>query len=871
MSATLIEHFAGKLDINAASVAAQVLTLNGDGTVANINSASVNVDTEINVAGDIVNGGTGGMLNTSATSIFANDLTAGGISVMSGNVTYDVETNVSVGGDIVVAQGAGVLFDVEQSMSAGDFTNAGNTTVLAGREIEFADFASNSGSVVLDSGAGLVYAYDFLVSDSKIVLSGAGVSVENDLTADVALYQGDEDAKFNVKPDNYEITAGKVDVAGINQNGKLLINSSDINIAGDIVASDLQFVAQKADNGQTIWQNIVIDGNVSGNVDFIGVEKMTINNGGNYVFSPDGMINAAILPNAPGAMNTTDINYWADIDFIDGGSLGQIINPTGDNARALVDIAGTFTAGAVYDDSSLTLGGGALSGGEIGITLHDTIDYGSAIWFLHADNGIQNASPLELVRNLDVRYCNADGSICYNYLDSLNSNNASGEDMPAYISVRDSNADGVLDDMYIVFDPRFDEPVLLNGLKLQTIVERTNDYTSGEYASAGALDNLIAAQLERMQFHNKTPIEVLPLIFQDTNLEAMAQELYLRMEEYTNSTNGVALTNFSRLFQAREMEQLVGGMVLNEHTSFRSFEDYMFNEFIWNRNRALKKAWVDVDYGMFLQNVDGGERTDGHRFSVAGGFDWQQSNTLVLGLTGRVSHISSDLVDSINLGYGKDTVIPGRVHSDVSDTNVALGGYFMKILDEEFRMYGNLFADIHLLEVERTQNFVDEITGDATAFSLISEWGLMHDILNQYIVGNLYARAGYNFGFDMTEKSGGADYMDMQADGYFMLTPGYSLTAQKRIYPSAWFQIRPYASVGVEYDLFGAPDDIKYKFAIADSWTKYGVDMNPLWANIGAGVEMLSANGLQFGLDYRYQYNDAMQLHNIKASLSYRF
>ena len=138
----------------------------------------------------------------------------------------------------------------------------------------------------------------------------------------------------------------------------------------------------------------MIDGNVSGNVDFIGVEKMTINNGGNYVFSPDGMINAAILPNAPGAMNTTDINYWADIDFIDGGSLGQIINPTGDNARALVDIAGTFTAGAVYDDSSLTLGGGALSGGEIGITLHDTIDYGSAIWFLHADNGIQNASPL---------------------------------------------------------------------------------------------------------------------------------------------------------------------------------------------------------------------------------------------------------------------------------------------------------------------------------------------------------------------------------------------------------------------------------------------------------------------------------------------
>ena len=111
----------------------------------------------------------------------------------------------------------------------------------------------------------------------------------------------------------------------------------------------------------------------------------------------------------------------------------------------------------------------------------------------------------------------------------------------------------------------------------------------------------------------------------------------------------------------------------------------------------------------------------------------------------------------------------------------------------------------------------------------------------------------------------------MKSDGYFVFTPGYSLVAQKRIYPSAWFQIRPYASIGVEYDVLGMPDNAKYKFAVADKYTYYDVDTNPFWANIGAGVEFVVANGVQVGVDYRYQYNSALQLHNIKVSGSYRF
>ena len=153
----------------------------------------------------------------------------------------------------------------------------------------------------------------------------------------------------------------------------------------------------------------------------------------------------------------------------------------------------------------------------------------------------------------------------------------------------------------------------------------------------------------------------------------------------------------------------------------------------------------------------------------------------------------------------------------------------------------------------------------------MSEWGLLHDWLNQYVVGNMYARVGYNFGFSVKEKSAGQDYMKLKSDGYFTFTPGYSLIAQKRIYPSVWFQIRPYATIGVEYDVLGATDSVKYKFAPAKAFTSYDVDIDPLWANIGGGVEFLSAMGIQVGIDYRYQYNSDIQLHNIRVSGSYRF
>ncbi|MBR1953463.1 MAG: hypothetical protein IKA25_00090 [Alphaproteobacteria bacterium] len=863
--AGVITHTAGVMDLNANSLSAQSLGVSGaTGSQVNVNAPIVAIAGTAKVSGNFVQGGTGGMLNLTATDFSAQNLTITGDFIAdAGNTTYDVTENVSITGNINVADGSVVSIDAGNRIVASDLTNAGRVQLSAGQGIELDEIINESGAMSIDSGAGLLDFASLVINGGNLTLRGAGMDLDGAIATGANLYQNWgsvlAEKDINIVADDYEITTAGLDVATINQDGKLLINTSDVDVGGDIIASDLQLYAMPRGN----WMNVSVGGNVSGNVDFVGLEKMTI--AGNYMFNDGSQINAAILPHvAGGGANASGINYWASVSLNDDATLGEITNATDGDVRALITVGGKFesdlgTLGALSS-------GGQLGQPQIGIDIFDIVDQGTAIWFLHAEDGVADLATK--IRNLNVSFCNADGSLCYDYLTSLDANNGSGDDLPAYVSVRDVNDDGVSDSLYIVFDPRFGGPVEV--FKIQPIVARTDEHTRGEYVSAGALDNMIAGQLVNKQFYNRTPIEVIPLIFDGTNLSTMANELYNRMEDYVLNRDGDALARFSRLFQVREIEQIAGAIALNEHTSFRSFEDRMFDEFIWNRNRNLNKAWLDVDYGMFYQNIDDGKRADGHRFSVAGGFDWQESNTLVLGLTGRMSHTTSKAGDAMDLSYAGETQF-GDVKIDVADTNVGLGGYLMKILGQKTRLYGNAFLDLHLFDVDRTQNFVDRIDGDGTAFSLMSEWGLMHDILNQYIVGNAYARVGYNFGFSVKEKVAGDDYMRLKSDGYFVLTPGYSLIAQKRIYPSAWFQIRPYASIGIEYDVFGAPDFAKYKFAVADDFTKYDIDIDPLWANIGGGVELLSARGIQFGIDYRYQYNDAIQLHNIKVSGSYRF
>lgn len=869
-----LEQTGGVLDVTGTNLNATYVNIAGDvGTTANLNVDNLSVNGNLRVGADVVHGGVGGMLNTMADYVSAANLNVGGdFRALSGVGThYDIGTNINLGGNLEVANGADITFSANSMFDAADLVNSGNIAIDAGGGISLDKIVSNSGIIDLNSHNMNIGVGALEMNGGNLLLNGASFSLAGDFDTGAMLYQqyagALADKDINVIANKYEISVQKLDVAGINQNGVLVINTSDVDVAGDIVANNLRFVANPAGN----WMNVNVDGNVSGGVGFVGLEKMTI--GGNYTFDSDSVLNAAILPYAAtgAGINETDVNYWATVSLSDDNTLGEITNAA--DGRAMINVAGQLTSGAVYSDDIFSLDtiGTPLKNGQIGISLYDAVDQGTAIWLLHADGGVDNFSLAEQIRNLDVDFCNADGSLCFNYLEALATNNAATDDLPAYISVRDTDGDGQKDSLYVVFDPRFGGPVLLENMKIQPIVGREPDHTTGEYVSAGALDNLLMGQARDKLFLNRTPIEVIPLIFAGTNMEEMANELYNRMEYYVENPDGAGLARFSRLFQVRELEQIAGAVVLNEHTAFRTFEDRMFDEFIWNRNRQLKKAWMDVDYGMFYQNIDDGKHTDGNRFGIMGGFDWQESDTLILGLTGRVSHTSSSAHDAMDLGYRPGENIAGNVNIDVADTNIGFGGYLMHTLGDGARLYGNAFVDFHFLDVTRNQNFVDTIDGDGMAFSLISEWGLMHDILNQYIVGNLYARAGYNFGFNVKEKVMDEDYMRLKSDGYFVLTPGYSLTAQKRIYPSAWFQIRPYASIGVEYDVLGAPDSVKYKFVPAEEFTKYAVDIDPLWANIGGGVEMLSAHGLQMGIDYRYQYNQDIQLHNIKVSGSYRF
>ncbi len=808
------------------------------GNITNSGNAVTEILGSDTAGGDIQLGQllvSGGTLNlkslTGGVATSSVSLTGGTITVDSVTRSITATNNVEIAGSLS-ATGAVASGDGDMSVGAtgtpfvlastsGNITIGGNINVDNGAEIQL--IANN------------ISSHD-VVNNGTMTLGGRSLDVENTFNA-TNLYQ-----KFTGV-----LNAGDVNIDA----DSYRISATDFNLGGNLNATNLTVFAVPATH-----LNANIAGNLSGGVTFANLGQMHV--GGDYAFTDTSKVFANISNKSSMAGLP---NYWSSVSLADG-TLGQITNATSGNG-ALITVDGKFA-------SDLSLGltpSGGIGGGasdQIGIALRELADAGDAIWLVYAQGGITESG--DKLRNLNVVICNASGSICYDYFDGMPAGNSS-----AYLTMRDTDGNGTSDSIYVVFDPRFGGPVEL--FKIQPIVARNAEHTDGEYVSAGALDNIIADQMAKQGFTGRHAIELLPVLFRGTNLETMANELYGRMEHYNTYRDSAPLSRFSRLFQAREIEQVAGSVILNEHTSARSFEDHMLDEFIWNRNRNLKKAWVDAEYGMLFQKVSDGKHADGNRFNITGGFDWQHSNTLILGLAGRVSHTSTDVSDAINLGYTTENpFIAGHVDAKVANTNIGLGGYLMQTLGEKTRAYGNAFLDLHVFDITRHQTFVNgTIDGSGTAFALNTEWGLLHDCLNQYIVGNMYARAGYNFGFSVTEKVGGHDYMKMKSDGYLSFTPGYSLTAQKRIYPSVWFQVRPYATIGVEYDVLGAPDNAKYKFATAKKFTSYDIDIDPLWANIGGGVEMLSVTGFQVGLDYRYQYNQDIQLHNIKVSGSYRF
>ena len=874
-------------------VTGNIVTLNAldlDGGITTITGGQkLVVNNGIDIAGNLVQGtatdvaSTGGMLklaDTGRVEAASLNITAGEFIAKSVASDYVISGAANFGNAISVANGAMVNVTASSIETSGDVTNNGILSLVttgAATGINAGNIINNLG-LTIDTN-GLLTATSFTnsenatatITSNNMNLTGPS-NIQKALNIAHDLYQSYTgplaNGDVNIVNNSYEISASGVSIGGnMNQYGSaaMVINSSDVTVGGDINATNLQIKATPA----TTWSNIKVGGNLSSGVKIYGLEHMTV--GGNYTFDDTSLLHVAVLPYATGVvLNSTIYNYWADVSLNDDSSLGQITNRDNNPNNALIHVDGNFISNisSVADAPD----GAAMVAPQIGITLYDVVDQGSAIWLLYAENGLNDLATK--IRNLNVNFCNSDGSICFNYFDALSpvanaDNNGTSDDLPIYLSVRDYDNDGTTDSLYIIFDPRFGGVVTV--LDTESIVDRMDSATDGEKSAAGAIDDMIAGQLADAGFAPDAPIEAIPLAFAGTNLSDLANELYNRMEQYSLTFDGTPLKNMARLIQPRELEQVTSSIALNEHTSFRDFEDHMFNEFIWNRNRSLNQVWFDADFGMFRQNGSDAKTISGNRFNITAGFDWQNSTKTILGLMARVSHMSSDNSDNIDLSYKPGETIAGHNSMTVADTNIGFGGYLMHALGFKTRVYGNAMIDAHLLDVSREQNYVDDISGNGTAFSLISELGLMHDWLNQYIVGNLYARFGYNFGFSIKEKSADDDYMQLKSDGYFLLTPGYSLIAQKRIYTSPWFQIRPYASIGVEYDVLGAPDVAKYKFAPADKYSKYNIDNDPFWANIGGGLEMLSANGLQFGLDYRYQYNNYIQLHNIKLSGSLRF
>ena len=871
------------LEIDSVDVSDGVVALYGEtidsdsmslsGGTTKLYSDAIDVSGDIVISsGDLNQGGTvGTLILTQSGTLDASNLRVnnGKLVVEGSEVEYNIDNTARFANGIETINGNAIV-NANDIITGGTVTNAAGLTLNTTNNLSLG-VVTNTGALVLKSNAGTISADSLTNNSGTVKITAKNMDVDGALTSTGILYQNYTGSlgagDINITSTNHNLTAGNMIVGGISQYGSsvMKITSSDVTVNGSIFAKDLRIQANPNGN----WLNVAVSGNVSGGVDFVGLEHMYI--GGNYTFDNNSMLHVAVLPNPGVVMDATTYNYWATVSLEDDNTLGQITNAATD-AAPIISVHGQFVYN-VSNGAGNELSGSALVSPQIGIDIFDMVDSGTAIWLLHSDSDAGLAELSDKIRNLNVNFCNADGTRCFKYFDASIAENSDASqtemNLPAYLTVRDIDEDGVTDSIYIVFDSRFGGPVRV--FKIQPIVDRVDDHTEGEYVAAGALDDMIEGGLKDAKFNNRSPIEAIPVAFKGTNLENLANELYNRMEQYVLDRDGTALARFSRLVQPREIEQLAGSVALEEHTFFRDFEDHMLDEFIWNRHRSLRKAWLDVDYGLFYQNTSDGKRTNGDRFSIVGGFDCQNSPTLILGVAGHISHMSADDTDAMDLSYKPGSRVDGHVSYDVSDTDIGVGAYLMKILGVKTRLYGNAFLDLHLLDVSREQNFVSHIDGSGTAFSVISEWGFLHDWLNQYIVGNLYARVGYNFGFSVKEEAGGDEYMHLESDGYMILTPGYSLIAQKRFYPSSWFQIRPYISAGVEYDVLGTPDYAKFKFGPAKSYTKYDVEIDPLWANIGGGVELLSASGFQVGLDYRYQYNNDLQLHKVRLSGLYRF
>jgi hypothetical protein len=821
-----------------------------------------------------------GSASSDATNTFVNDgrsdISADNIIVGKGIVNSGVLSFVGAATVAIADIDNGGTFGLELndgSATLGKITNSGtmNLTVwnaaLKENALVIGGIVGMTGSLNV-AGNGFRSLDD--ISVNNIIQGGAGGS------GSISILNGNIDFAISMAEGKTLHTDGGISGK---LGHKLTLNTTSLEVGGNLSANSGRIVVSATDylascvpgpcslpNGVDYapsddWSpflSVDIGGSVSSGVEFLGLGRMHV--GGDYLFNNRSKLMFSVLPNGNGGVGAGRYDVFAPIGLDASGQV--VVNVA--NSKPIIDVDGTFYLDFHNTNSALQPPKGEFTGdqfkdGSIGLTIFDfdTVkNKDVAVWLVQADGGIVSFDILP--RSLNVYFCNADMTRCFDYLGAAGFNPGG---VPVYM-----RQDG--DSLFAVFDPNYGGPIGMYSVR--KMIQPMNPDFNVDHA-AGAIDNWIDWGLYNAKFYNSNPIEALKAAYSGTIYSNMADELYNRMEYSHISNVPQPLHEFSRLFTPTEAGQFAHLVNSAERMAQNSLQKRMVDESLWTRNRVKSKLWVDANYGIdSLSNPDGDGAIEGKSMSASAGYDVQLSQGLIIGFNAGMTIASNNEKQSLDLSYGAVSVMGGR-DTTAKSTSVNVGGYIISKFSDAAQLYisGNFYS--HKLGVDRTQNYVADIGGDGQSSGFGGEIGIIHLISGQYVVGNLSARFVRNDGFEFKETSGGQDYMSLKQDAYTTLAPGYSLMLQKRIYLQPTFIMRPYLSVGAEYEIIGMGEKIRYKFASSGAYSDYKIDASPLWVTGKAGLEFLTISGLQFGVGYGYHHNSAIRTHNLHLGASMRF
>jgi hypothetical protein len=287
--------------------------------------------------------------------------------------------------------------------------------------------------------------------------------------------------------------------------------------------------------------------------------------------------------------------------------------------------------------------------------------------------------------------------------------------------------------------------------------------------------------------------------------------------------DGQLAVNFMNTFNAADGGRAGQQLAIANIIARNQFADQMMEDFMWVRYRNQSNAWGGASFASI---------SDPGNISVySGGFDTRLKNKYVVGATISAASIDAGGVD-------------GSVFS--------IAGYGTKRLDGmNTAVYAKAGMSFNSFKVYDNHYIAGDMKSDSSSIDLTVESGLMHRIYDRYVSGRLFGTAGMFGGFDLTKKTQQGEFMNIKSPSEFGLSAGYELSFGKDIYPSQTMKIRPFAKVGVEYELLGRAVDTKFQFVGADkfrNWT--GEEIKPLWLRYGAGVDFAMQRGIQMSIGY---------------------